>query len=79
MVLVTRRIFPLPLQLPTLAKALAASAAMYAVLRLLPLPAGAAGLVIQVLLGGAVYSVAALALDIALCRGHAMRLLKRIP
>ncbi|MCK6449716.1 MAG: polysaccharide biosynthesis C-terminal domain-containing protein [Alphaproteobacteria bacterium] len=77
MVVVTRRVFPLPLRLPTLAKALAASALMYAALRLPGLPGGLLGLALQVALGALFYAAVALALDIAHCRDHAMRLLKR--
>jgi O-antigen/teichoic acid export membrane protein len=77
MLVVTQRIFPLPLQLPTLAKAIAASVVMYAAIRAVPLPGGAEGLVLQVLVGGAVYGIMALALNIAHGRDHALRLLKR--
>lgn len=77
LLIVTQRVFPMPLQLPTLVKTLAASIAMYAVIRAAPLPGGAVGLVLQVALGGAVYGIIALALNIAQARNHALRLLRR--
>ncbi|MGQ0675172.1 MAG: oligosaccharide flippase family protein [Rhodospirillales bacterium] len=72
-----RRHFAMPLCAGTAARAVLLSALMFAVLRALPLPGGAAGLAVQVAAGIAVYGLGALALDMAGCRAHAARLLRR--
>jgi O-antigen/teichoic acid export membrane protein len=75
-ILAGRRHFAMPLCAGTALKAVLVSAAMFAILRLLPLPGGAAGLALQVALGGAIYAAGALLLNMANCRAHAARIVK---
>lgn len=63
-ILQANRVFPMPFPVRTAASALAATAAMCAVLWLMPFPGGSVGLVCRIVAGLVVYGVLALALDI---------------
>jgi O-antigen/teichoic acid export membrane protein len=75
-ILAGRRHFAMPLCAGTALKAVLLSAAMFAALRLLPLPGGAVGLCVQVALGAAIYAAGALLANMANCRAHAARIVK---
>ncbi len=73
-----RRYYAMPLCAGTALKAVLVSAIMFAALRWAPLPGGALGLAVQVVIGMAIYGAGALLLNMANCRVHAQRLMQRV-